>query len=157
MIRTAQKSAWRYMPAAIGGWLVLVAIVNFTMVYDALHSFPGEAGGNAFDISNHYDTVLQTAAREAQLGWTATATIDQGTAVVQVAAAGGAPLAGASVVGVAVRPVGPEQRTPLAFGAGQGGVFTALTSLPGIGRWDLSLIIRAGGRDLHVTRRVTVQ
>jgi nitrogen fixation protein FixH len=157
MIRTAQKSAWRYMPAAIGGWLALVAAVNFTMVYDALHSFPGEAGGNAFDISNHYDAVLQTAEREAQLGWTATANIDHGLPRVQVAAAGGTPLAGASIIGVAVRPVGPEQRTPLAFRADQGGVFTALTKLPGIGRWHLSLTISAGGHDMHVTRRVTVQ
>jgi nitrogen fixation protein FixH len=157
MIRTAQKSAWRYMPAAIGGWLVVVAIVNFTMVYDALHSFPGEAGGNAFDISNHYDAVLQTAEREAQLGWAATANVDRGVARVQVAAAGGTSRVDASVIGFAVRPVGPEQRTPLAFRADRGGEFTALTKLPGIGRWDLSLTISAGGRDMHVTRRVTVR
>jgi nitrogen fixation protein FixH len=157
MKSTAQISAWRYMPAAIGGWLVLVAAVNATMVYDALHSFPGEAGGNAFDISNHYDAVLQAAEREAQLGWTVTAKTERGQVLVQLFSAGGTNLAGASLQGLARRPVGPEQRTALNFHPAGSGVFAADAPLPGAGRWDLSLTAIASGHTLHVTRRVTVQ
>ncbi len=36
------------------------------MVYAALHTLPGKAGGDeGFELSNHYDTVLEQAEREA--------------------------------------------------------------------------------------------
>ena len=35
------------------------SLVNAGMVYAALHSFPGKAGDEGFDLSNHYDAVLE--------------------------------------------------------------------------------------------------
>jgi nitrogen fixation protein FixH len=144
------------MPASIGAWLLGVALVNFIMVYFALHTFPGEAGGNAFDVSNHYDAVLQTSAREASLGWTAIAKAVDRRPAIWVAQQDTTPLAGATVHGVATRPVGPETRTALSFAPGDNGAFTAAQSLDK-GRWDLSLTITQGVHAMHVTRRILVQ
>ncbi len=150
-------SPWRFMPAGIGAWFVVVAAVNGAMIYCALHSFPGEAGGNAFDVSNHYDSVMHTAEQERQLGWAA-ATRMQGTRpVLLVTVADGAPLAGAVVRAAALRPVGPENRTTLDFAADKAGRYVATAALPGLGRWDLHITVSQGGKNLHVTRRVLAQ
>jgi nitrogen fixation protein FixH len=127
------------------------------MVYYALSSFPGEAGGNAFDISNHYDAVLRTAEQEQRLGWSALASVDAQHPVVRVSTADGTALRSANVRAVALRPVGPDQRTDLAFFAAPDGRYVADAALPGVGRWDLSLTIEQGGRTIHVTRRVVIQ
>jgi nitrogen fixation protein FixH len=151
-----KPSLWRFMPAGIGSWLLGVAAVNFTMVYFALHTFPGEAGGNAFDISNHYDSVLQAAAKETAPGWSAIAKAVDHRPVIWITQVDTSPLAGATVRGSAVRPVGPEQRTALTFTAGDGGAFRAEQTLAP-GRWDVALIIAQGSHTLHLTRRIVVQ
>ena len=47
-----------------------MVLVNAGLVYAALYSFPGKAGDEGFDLSNHYDAVLERGQREAALGWT---------------------------------------------------------------------------------------
>ena len=41
------------------------SLVNVGMIYAALHSFPGKAGDEGFDLSNQYDAVLERVQREA--------------------------------------------------------------------------------------------
>ena len=81
------------------------------MVYAALHSFPGKAGDEGFDLSNHYNAVLDRVQREAALGWTVQARTDAaGRPVVTLTDRDGAPLRGASVAASAQRPLGAPGR-----------------------------------------------
>lgn len=41
-IAVPARSAWRFYPWVIAGGLAFVMAVNFTMVYIALSTFPGE-------------------------------------------------------------------------------------------------------------------
>ena len=160
--RRPQTTAWRFLPAGMIAWLGLTVIVNAAMVYYALHSFPGAARENAFDVSNRYDAVIAKADREAALGWNVAADATGFHAQVTLTGMDVLHLPLAHIIGSASRPVGPEQATPISFSyvPGSGGTKPAFTShdtLPGKGQWDLTLTVEQGGRTFHTTRRVFVR
>ena len=153
------RSAWRYYPHAVILGMAVVVAVNAGMIYVALHSFPGAAGSDeGFALSNHYDTVLAHAQREAALGWTVAAqTDDSGRPVVALADRDGAPLHGATVAAIAERPLGVPQTRALAFREAAAGHYVADTALPMQGQWELTLTASSDGQAMAVTRRVIVR
>jgi nitrogen fixation protein FixH len=153
------RSAWRYYPHAVILSMAVVVAVNAGMVYLALHSFPGAAGGDeGFALSNHYDTVLAQAQHEAALGWTVAAQIDDsGKPVVTLADRDGAPLHSASVAATAERPLGAPQTRMLAFRETAAGHYEADAALPLQGQWELTLTASSDGQTMAVTRRVIVR
>lgn len=146
--RPAPKSAWRLFPLALMLWLCVVAAVNIVMVTDAIGSFPGLAARNEFSISNNYDKILESAARQQALGWQVSAALDGARPVIQVRDRDGAPLADAIVTASAQRPLGPPQTTALT---------SAATILPTPGPWDLTIRVQRGDQSFAVTRRVIVR
>lgn len=153
------RSAWRYFPLAVIVSMAVVIAVNAGMVYAALYSFPGAAGGDeGFALSNHYDTVLAQAQHEAALGWTVAAQTDNaGRPVVTLANRDGAPLHGASVTATAERPLGAPQTRALAFRETAVGRYEADAALPMQGQWELTLTASSDGQTMAVTRRVIVR
>ena len=148
---------WRFFPLAIVAGLGLVVAVNAGMVYAALHSFPGQAGEQDFALSNHYDTVLERAQREAALGWSLVAATDErGRPEITLTDRNGAPLRGASVVGAAERPLGAPQRHALAFHETATGRYVADAVLPLPGQWELTLAVSQAGHGVEATRRLIV-
>ena len=151
------RSAWRFFPLAIIAALGVVVAVNAGMVYAALHSFPGQAGAEDFELSNHYDTVLERAQREAALGWSLVAVTDErGRPEITLSDRNGAPLHGASVGGSAQRPLGALEHRALAFHETAAGRYVADAVLPMPGQWELTLSVSLGGHDVGATRRVIV-
>jgi nitrogen fixation protein FixH len=150
-------TVWRWFPVAMIGAMGIVFAVNGVMVYDALHSFPGAAGSDGFDLSNRYDHVLATAQRQAALGWQIEADV---TATHQpsllLADRNGAPLAATAIDASAERPIGPPDTTALAFHPIGHGRYQAETSLFS-GQWDIMLTVHADGRLYSATRRVVVK
>ena len=71
------RNVWRFFPWFIAAGMTAVVAVNFGMVFTALHTFPGNAGGDGFDLSNHYNVVLDRMTQQATLGWTVRAEVDQ--------------------------------------------------------------------------------
>jgi nitrogen fixation protein FixH len=153
------RSAWRYFPHAMIASMAVVVVVNAGMVYAALDSFPGAAGGDeGFALSNHYDEVLAQAQHEATLGWTVAAQTDEsGRPVVTLADRGGAPLHGASVAATAERPLGAPQTRALTFHETAAGRYEAVAALPMQGQWELTLAASSDGQTMAVTRRVIVR
>ncbi|MEJ0015244.1 MAG: FixH family protein [Acetobacteraceae bacterium] len=150
------RTAWRFFPLAITAAIGLVVVVNGAMVYAALRSSPGQAG-EGFALSNHYDAILADAARDAALGWEVAARTDgDGRAVVALTGRDGAPLAGASLAGIARRPLGPPDARNLVFQEAGAGRFVADVVLPSAGQWELTLTATADGHATAVTRRVIV-
>ena len=70
------RSVWRFFPWLVVAAMGVVVAVNAGMIYSALHTFPGKTGNDGFDLSNHYDAVLDQAQRAAALGWTMLARAD---------------------------------------------------------------------------------
>jgi nitrogen fixation protein FixH len=153
------RSVWRFFPLAVMGAIALVVAANAGLVYAALHSFPGAAEGDeGFALSNHYDVVLERAQREAALGWTVAAQVDEaGRAIVTLADRNGVALHGATVGATAERPIGaPHPRTLLFHEVAQG-TYVADDVLPMKGQWELTLTTSEQERTMAVTRRVIVR
>jgi nitrogen fixation protein FixH len=153
-----ERSAWRLFPWAIAAFMTIVVAVNLGMVWSALHTFPGQAGGDGFDLSNRYDAVLDRVAAQAALGWSVTAEIDAARhAIVLVTDRSHAALAGATLEGTARRPVGASEETRLVFRETGPGRYVAEAALAAKGQWDLLLSVSALGHDAAVTRRIIVR
>ena len=148
-------SAWRWFPHVLIAAMGVVFAVNGLMVWAALGTFPGQAGSDGFDLSNHYDQVLQRVQREATLGWSLQATADDlGRPVLLLADGAGAPLRDAAVVATAERPVGPPEPTHLMFRSDRAGHYVADVALATPGQWELQVSISAAGHTVAMTRRV---
>jgi nitrogen fixation protein FixH len=151
-----KTNAYRWFPQGLLAAMGVVFVVNGYMVYSALHTFPGAAGVDGFDLSNQYDKVLAGTAHQATLGWTVEAALDAGRPVLRVVDKSGAPLAGAVIEAHAERPLGPPDVTPLAFEALDQSRHMAATVLPP-GQWDIMLTVRSGADTFTATRRIVVK
>lgn len=148
---------WAWFPIGLIASMFLVFLVNGYMVYTALASFPGEAGADGFDLSNNYDKVLGTVARQQKLGWTVETGLDHANhPALRLAGAAGSPLPPAVIEARAERPVGPAEATPLTFHQAEPTRYVTDRSLPR-GQWDLVLTVRAAGQTLTTTSRLIVQ
>ena len=152
-----RHSPWRWFPLALVAGLGAVVLVNAGMVFAALKSFPGKAGSEDFELSNRYNTVLRRSEHDAALEWTILASTDQTRVpVVVLTQRDGAPLHGASLKGVAGRPLGPAETQHLTFHELVAGRYIADSVLPEQGQWELTLSVSAGGSQIAATRRVIV-
>lgn len=155
--RSPLHSSWRLFPVAVVVAMSVVVAVNAGMVYAALYSFPGKAGDEGFDLSNHYDAVLERAQREAALGWIVVAQSDEAARpVVSATRRDGSPLHGASITASAERPLGAPETRHLAFHEVSAGNYVADTALTGPGQWDLTLSASSEGHTMAATRRIIV-
>jgi nitrogen fixation protein FixH len=127
------------------------------MVVFALNTFPGQAGSDGFDLSNHYDQVLARVQREAMLGWNVRVLPgDAGRPVLVLTDRSGAPLRDALVQATAERPLGPLETTRLVFRADATGRYVADAALTTPGQWELQLSATAQGHTIAATRRIVV-
>lgn len=151
------RSLWRFFPWAVMGAMSVVVAVNTGMVYFALHTFPGQVGSDGFDLSNHYDQVLESAQRQAALGWDLrTAPVEAGRAVLTLTDRSGEPLRGAHIEAVAERPLGAAETTHLAFHDAGAGRYVADAALTIPGQWELQVSASAQGHAIATTRRIVV-
>jgi nitrogen fixation protein FixH len=151
------RSAYRWFPHGLFAVMGLVFAVNGYFVYIAVKSFPGAAGVDGFDLSNGYDKVLASYAKQTALGWQVEVALDEaGHALLRLADRLGAPLSGAMVDARAERPLGPPEVTPLSFHTiGQS---QYATDAPlGFGQWDVLMTVTAGDSRFTTTRRVVVK
>lgn len=150
-------SGWRWFPWALVASLGVVVAVNGGMVWFALNTFPGQAGSDGFDLSNHYDQVLAQVQREAALGWKLLVLPgDAGRPVLVLTDRSGAPLRDARVEATAERPLGPPETTHLVFRDAGAGRYVADVALTMPGQWELLLSATAQGHAIAATRRIVV-
>src|SRR4051812_41948038 len=98
--------SWRWFPAWLIASMLGVAAVNGYMVYAAVHSFPGVAGTDGFDLSNNYNHVLKAEEAQAALGWHIETSVDkQRQPLLTVVDRAGKPLPGVKIDIEAERPV----------------------------------------------------
>ncbi len=148
---------WRWFPLGIVGALVLVAIVNSGMVYAALHTNPGAAGVDGFDLSNRYDTVIARSEVQSRLGWHVEASAGSDRhPFLRLTGAGGKPLEHVQVSAQAERPVGPPRTTALTLEAAPDGRLVAREALFS-GQWVVGITVSRDGQVLTATERLVVR
>lgn len=152
-----QKSAYRWFPWGLFAGMMVAFLVNAYMVYAAVESFPGVAGQDGFDLSKRYDDVITVAAKQAALGWQVEAVVDDARhPVLSMTDRSGAPLPGAAIKAEAERPLGPAERTSLAFHALDNAHYQADATLAP-GQWDILMTVTSGDDRYTTTRRLIVR
>ena len=153
-----QTGLWRFFPWYVAAAMTAVVVVNSGMVFTALRTFPGAAGGDGFALSNHYEKVLDSVRREASLGWQARADIDAaGRPLVTMIDHSGGPLTGAGIAATARRPLGDEHATAIQFREIAPGRYVGDLVLEQKGQWELLLNAAAGGHEFSATLRIVVR
>jgi len=147
---------WERFPLYLIASMLVVFAVNGRFIYKAVTTFPGEASGDDFDLSNRYDAVLQNVARQAALGWKIDAKVDRAALHLFLKAKDGGKLVGAQVAADVMRPMGPEHLQQVVFVEHAPGVYDAPVALE-TGQWDAMLRIEAGHDKMRVTQRIIVR
>lgn len=154
----SSRNIWRFFPWFVAAGMTVVIAVNFFMAYSAFHTFPGNAGGDGFDLSNHYNVIIERMKQEAALGWAVRAEVDKaGHPVVVLTDRFGTALAGAGIEATAQRPLGDRHTTSVRFVEISPGRYLGGTALEEKGQWDLDLSATDGGHEFSMTRRIMVR
>jgi nitrogen fixation protein FixH len=151
------RSAYRWFPHGLFVAMGVVFAVNGYFIYEAVDTFPGAAGTDGFDLSNSYDKVLATYAKQAALGWQVEVAVDDaGHPLLRLADRLGAALHGVAIDAHAERPLGSPEVTPLAFRVLDQGRYQTNAPL-GFGQWDVMMTVTSGDSRYTTTRRVVVK
>ena len=154
----APRVSWNLFPWAIGAGMLVVVAVNIGMATSAIVTFPGKAGRDGFDLSNHYNTIMDRARDQAALGWTVAAEMDaRSQPVVVLTGPDGKPLAGARIQAAARRPLGDPEEIQLTFTGVGDGRYVASTPLSARGQWELLLTVTNENHEISAARRVIVR
>lgn len=129
-----------HMAAILVGFFGTVMAVNFTMAWRATDTFGGVVVANSYVASQHFNSWLDEAEVQAQLGWEAQA-IRREDGRVQVLVSG--PSGAARVTGAARHPLGREVPLRLRFERQADGSFLSREPLAS-GRWLLRLEVTDG-------------
>lgn len=151
---TAARSSWRWFPIGMIASLIVVVMVNAVMIYLAVHSFPGSAGEDGFDLGNAYDHILRGVSQQEALGWRVDAdlTADRHV-VVHLTDRDGHVLEHAVVQAVATRPVGPRDAHVLTFASTEPAMLRTTDALPP-GQWSLAIDVTHDAARLTETKRL---
>jgi nitrogen fixation protein FixH len=146
----------RWIPWAFVGAFGVIIAVNLVLVYAALSTFTGVTTSRPYDRGRDYNQVIEEAARQDALGWSARVVLEGGVLSLATTDREGLPVGG-RVEGVLLRPLeGAELR--LDFAAAGPGRFIALAELPAPGQWEARLtLFGAGGERLDIRRRLIVR
>lgn len=148
-------NGWHVLAGVVGFFAVVVAVDSY-FVAMALKTFPGQVSDTPYEDGLAYNRKLAQLAAQAQLGWRAAAEVGaDGSVIVEMRDASGAPVTGLSAMGRLERPATEAGRLTPAFVEGAPGDYVAR---PGrlSGAWDLTLELEgSGGRRFVAERRLT--
>jgi len=155
------RSNDRWIPAIIvAGFLVMIA-VNGTMVWFALGTWTGLTTDQAYREGLAYNETLNEAAATAALNWNVDVDVDARgagqVAELTITEADGAPVDGATIQGLFVRPTQEGFDFDVAFRQVAAGRYVAEFAAPLPGQWDLRFEIDRGGDVYRDVRRVKIQ
>ncbi len=152
------RNLWPFFPWFIAAAMGVVIAINCFMAWSALHTFPGNAGSDGFDLSNHYNAIIERVKQEAALGWGVAAEVDQAAhPVVVLTDRSGTTLAGAEIEAIAQRPLGDRHTRQVHFVEVSAGHYRGDAALDEKGQWQLEIWVIANGQEFSTTRRVMAQ
>jgi len=149
----------RWVPWAIAGSFVVIAMVNGALAFFALHSANGLVAEHPFELGNGYNRVLAAGAAQDALGWRAqikfapTAGLD-GRLVARFIDAAGAPLRDLQVSVEVVRPIEPLPEREVALLPADDGSYQAPVVLARPGQWELRVTALRGAQTYQFAERV---
>jgi len=145
----------RWIPWVFVGGMLLVIAVNGVLITAAVSTFTGTTVGQAYDRGRTYNHILEEAARQRALGWSAEVSWAADRLALQAHDRDGAPLpADTAVTGILLRPLEGRELL-LSFQPSGPGAWTAAAQVPEPGQWEARLTLkRPDGSRLQVQRRL---
>jgi nitrogen fixation protein FixH len=152
----------RWVPWAIAGAFLVVAMVNGALAYFAVHSDTGLVSRHPFELGNGYNRVLDAGAAQDALGWRGSVRFVEeaglsGRIVAELRDPRGAPLIGLAVRAAVVRPVEPLPEQALTLDARGQGSYAALVTLARAGQWDVRITAERGADVYQFVQRIVVR
>ena len=138
--------------------MLAVIAVNAGMVWAAMHTFPGQAGSDGFDLSNRYDRVIDRVQQQAR--WAGTCRrppIRNGTRCCCCTPARVRLWPAQCCMPPRNVRWGRKHATPLTFHEVAPGRYVADAELDARGQWDVLLSATAQGHTYTTTRRILVR
>jgi nitrogen fixation protein FixH len=131
----------RWIPWVIAGGMLVVVAVNAVLITAAVSTFTGTTQRQTYATGRTFNHVLEDAARQRAMGWTAELRREGGQWLLQAHGRGGAALpTGTTLRGLVVRPVeGTEQ--PLAFAYQAPGRWSAPADAIAPGLWEARITL----------------
>lgn len=145
---TRRFTGW-HMTAILVGFFAVVIAVNVTMARLASSTFGGALAENGYVASQDYNRWIADARRQDQLGWSATARVEQGHLVLDVT---GVSFPAADVR--LVHPLGRLKEVRLTMHTTASNRLVSTERVPP-GRWEVHLVIRSGGRSARYIDEVS--
>jgi nitrogen fixation protein FixH len=152
-ILPSRRSRW--IPWVFVGGMLLVVAVNSVLVSAAVSTFTGTTAGHAYDRGRTYNHVLEEAARQRALGWSAELSWKGDQLLLHVRDREGLSLTlDTDVAGLLHRPL-QGREVPLGFHPIGEGAWAATPHVPEPGQWEARLTLtRPDGARLQVSRRL---
>jgi nitrogen fixation protein FixH len=158
MVARRSRNLWLFFPWFIAAAMGVVIAINCFMAWSAIHTFPGNAGSDGFDLSNHYNTIIERVKQGAGLGWAVQAEVDQaGHPVAVLTDRSGKALAGAEIEATAQRLLGDRHTRQMRFTEVSPGHYRGDVALDEKGQWELEVWATADGKEFSTTRRIMAQ
>jgi len=133
----------RWIPWVIAGGMLVVVAVNAVLITAAVSTFTGTTQRQTYATGRTFNHVLEEAARQRDMGWSAELHREAGQWQLQASGRGGAALpAGTTLRGLLVRPVEGTE-IPLAFAGQAPGRWSAPVQAMAPGLWEARITLLA--------------
>jgi nitrogen fixation protein FixH len=133
----------RWIPWAIAGAMLTVVAVNAVLITAAVSTFTGTTQRQTYATGRTFNHVLEEAARQRAMGWTANLRREGGQILLDARGRDGAPLpTGTAPSAVLHRPVEGTERS-LVFTPHGPGRWSAPAQVPAPGQWEARLTLTA--------------
>lgn len=142
-----------HLAAIVVGFFTVVVMVNATMATLASRTFTGAIVRNGYVANQDFDDWSAAGERQAALGWTVAARIDEGALVVEARDRAGAAISAALVTATLRHPIAADRSVTLRLSPSAAGIYAAPVHLPR-GQWDALIRLKAQGRDFRLRERL---
>lgn len=150
----------RWIPWYFVAFFAVLTLVLGTMVWCAIHTYPGTVSDRAYEQGLAYNQSLQAAAAQQALGWQGKVTVTAAGGATQLhytlLAVDGQPIKDAQVHCWLYRPSSSKLDEKLTLAALPDGGYGATVALPAKGVWEIRLAAQAQGHAFQQTERVVI-
>lgn len=149
----------RWIPWAFVGGFAIVVAANGIMIHFALSTWSGLTTSEPYTKGLRHNAELAAEARQKALGWSAAHEFRDrgggaGTLRLELRARDGAPLDGATVSALLVRPAQHGLDAEVALAPVGRGQYEGVVALPRPGLWEVRYRVRRGGDEFSAVARI---
>lgn len=151
-MKVRRFTGW-HMTTILVAFFGVVLAVNVVMARYAIGTFGGTVVNNSYVASQKYNGWLDAAERQAKLGWTVRAALNEDRHLFVTVDKDALPLGGLAGVATIHHPLGRQPTQTISLAPAGEGRLVSVEPLPA-GRWDVRLEVSSGGHRVRTLERL---